>query len=95
MSSPDNGKDQNRKVVLGICVFLAVITWLVFGQTLGYDSIYLDDPVYVFQNPEVTKGLSLHGIAWAFGHHVTGFWQPLPMITHMLDCQIYGVKMHY
>jgi protein O-mannosyl-transferase len=92
MSSPDNEKDQNRRIVVGICVFLAAITWLVFGQTLGYDSIYLDDPVYVFQNPEVTRGLSLHGIAWAFGHHVSGFWQPLPMITHMLDCQIYGVK---
>ena len=92
MSSPDSGKDQDRKVVLGICIFLAAITWLVFGQTLGYDSIYLDDPVYIFQNPEVTKGLSLHGVAWAFGHNVSGFWQPLPMLTHMLDCQIYGVN---
>jgi tetratricopeptide (TPR) repeat protein len=82
----------NVKVVLGICVFLAVMTWIVFGQTLGYDSINFDDPVYVFENAEVSKGLTLHGIAWAFQHHVSGYWQPLPMITHMLDCQVYGLK---
>src|SRR4029079_560084 len=28
---------------------------------------------------------------WAFTHNVAGNWHPITMLSHMLDCQIYGV----
>ena len=46
-------------MVLGICVFLAVTTCVVFGQTLGHEFINYDDPDYVVKNSEVAKGLTL------------------------------------
>lgn len=46
--------------IVGICVFLAAITWLVFGQTLGHEFINYDDPEYVYNNLQVASGLSLH-----------------------------------
>src|SRR3984893_2916895 len=80
------------KLVLGICVSLALLTWLVFGQTLRHDFVNYDDSEYVYANPEVTKGLTLHGIGWAFSHVHADNWHPLTSISHMLDCQLYGLK---
>src|SRR5260370_41469734 len=56
---------SQRTTVLGICVFLVAITWLVFGETLRHPSINFDDPQYVFENPQINTGLTLTGILWA------------------------------
>src|SRR5207237_4051479 len=39
-----------------------------------------------------TGGLTLAGIAWAFSHVHAQNWHPLTTISHMLDCQLYGLK---
>src|ERR1700720_3022307 len=88
----NNRTGRNRKALLGICILLAVITWIVFGQTLGHAFINYDDPAYVTENPVVTTGITLHGITWAFSHIHSGNWHPLTTLCHMLDCQIYGLK---
>jgi tetratricopeptide (TPR) repeat protein len=82
----------SRGTRIGVCVFLVGITWLVFGQTLRHEFINYDDPVYVYENPVVASGLTLHGIGWAFTHSHGGNWHPLTSISHMLDCQFYGLK---
>ena len=73
-------------------VFLAAITWLVFGQTLRHDFLNYDDNRYVYENPEVTSGLTLHGIVWAFTNRHANNWHPLTSISHMLDCQFFGLN---
>ena len=76
--------------IAGICLFLATITWLVFGRTLRYDFVNYDDPVYVYDNPQVTGGLTAHGVIWAFTSGHANNWHPLTWVTHMLDYQVYG-----
>jgi protein O-mannosyl-transferase len=83
---------SKRRVVIGICVILAAITWLVFGQTLGHEFVTYDDPQYVSGNAEVAAGLSIEGVRWAFTHTIGGNWHPLTIISHMLDCQLYGLN---
>jgi cytochrome c-type biogenesis protein CcmH/NrfG len=77
---------------IGICIALAALTWLVFGQTLWHDFINYDDPRYVYENTKITDGLSISGIAWAFTHIHSMNWHPLTTISHMLDCQVYGLR---
>jgi tetratricopeptide (TPR) repeat protein len=77
---------------LGVCAFLTAITWLVFGETLHHPSINFDDQGYLFQNPQVTPGLTLNGILWAFRHSHMENWHPLTWISHMLDCQLFGLN---
>jgi Flp pilus assembly protein TadD len=81
-----------RGVVVGICAVLAAITWLIFGQTLAHDFVNYDDEVYVYDNAKVAAGLSPQNILWAFTHTVCANWHPLTVISHMLDCQLYGLK---
>ena len=40
----------------------------------------------------VARGLSLKGVEWAFTHIVVSNWHPLTMLSHMLDCQLYGLN---
>ena len=79
-------------MVLGVCIFLAAITWLVFGQTLRHEFVNYDDDEYVFKNAQVARGLTLEGIVWAFTHVHSANWHPLTWISHMLDCQFYGLN---
>ncbi len=76
----------------GICVLLAALVGLVFGHTVWFEFVYYDDHVNVFENPEVTKGLTLAGVAYAFTHSQVGHWDPLTTISHMLDCQLFGLE---
>jgi transposase len=77
--------------VAGICALLVVLVFGVFGQTLGHGFVNYDDSGYVYQNPIVSRGLSIEGVEWAFTHLLGGNWHPLTTIFHMLDCQMYGL----
>jgi len=82
----------DRWTVPGVCIFLAAITFVVFGQTLRYEFINFDDDVYVYDNAQICQRLSLSGIGWAFGHSVEFNWHPLTMLSYMLDYQLYGLR---
>ena len=88
-----NPVDANgRWTVGGVCVFLGAITLAVFGRTLQYDFVGLDDDKYVRDNPAVSGGLTFKGIGWALAHGSYDNWDPLTTISHMLDCQWYGLN---
>ena len=77
---------------LGVCAVIVVLTWIVFGQTLGHDFVNYDDKVYVYGNSLVNAGLSLDGLSRAFVDTQTNNWHPLTIISHMIDCQFYDLK---
>jgi tetratricopeptide (TPR) repeat protein len=83
---------NDRWLVPGVCIFLAAIIWVVFGQTLRHEFVNYDDGGYVYENPAVSRGLNLKGVEWAFAHIVASNWHPLTMISHMLDCRFYGLN---
>jgi len=92
VQSAPKAKSSARRQVLGVCFFLVVITWLVFGQTIRYDFVNYDDNEYVYANQAITSGLTLHGITHAFGGRHARNWHPLTTLSHMLDCQLWGVR---
>ena len=64
---------------------------LVYAPARDFDFVSWDDPEYVTQNVHVRQGLSIDGVVWAFttGDHEN--WHPLVALSHMLDCEIYGI----
>ena len=97
-SSPKDTPPANRKFwtrdtykVAAVCVLLLLAIALVFGQTVGHEFVY-DDVKYVSENPVVQKGLTLEGSRWALTYGEIGHWHPLTWLSHMLDCQIYGLQ---
>ena len=83
---------ENRWTIAAIGIGLTAITWIVFGQTLRHDFVNVDDVDYVLRNREVTRGLTMEGVVWALTHFHSSNWHPLTWISHMLDCQFYGLN---
>jgi tetratricopeptide (TPR) repeat protein len=82
----------DRWTVPGVCIFLAAMVWVVFGQTLEFGFVDYDDNTYIYENPIVQKGVTIPGILWAFNHVWASNWHPLTWLSHMLDCQFYGLN---
>jgi tetratricopeptide (TPR) repeat protein len=76
----------------GICIFLAVIVSVVFGQTLAHTFLNYDDDDYVYANPNITGGLTTSSLRWAFTHVHADNWHPLTTVSHMFDAQLYGLQ---
>jgi protein O-mannosyl-transferase len=74
-----------------VCGFLLLVVALAFGQTVRHEFVNYDDGPYVYENPQVSGGLTLDGVGWAFTHGHSANWHPLTWLSHMLDCQLYGL----
>ena len=82
----------NTYTAAAVCGFLLLAVALVFGQTVGHEFVNFDDDPYVYENPVVQKGLTLEGFRWALTYGEIGHWHPLTWLSHMLDCQLYGLQ---
>ncbi|MHC4395996.1 MAG: tetratricopeptide repeat protein [Planctomycetota bacterium] len=75
-----------------ICLILALTTFAAYWQVHSYDFVDYDDRLYVSENTNVTAGLTRQGIAWAFTTGYFGNWHPLTWLSHMLDCELFGLN---
>ena len=82
---------QKRRNDLWICGALAVAVFAAYWQVLHFGFVNYDDPVYLADNPNVRDGITWSGVVWAFRHSFAGNWFPLTWISHMLDCQFFGL----
>ena len=82
---------SDRRLAFYVSSILGIATLLLYWPAALYDFIVVDDHVYVFQNPNVIKGLSWEGIKWAFSTFDAANWHPLTWLSHMLDCSVYGL----
>ncbi len=81
-----------RLAHFAVCGVIVLLIGIVFGQTLSYDFVNYDDKTYIYGNPLVSSGLSLHGLLRAFVDTQTNNWHPLTLVSHMIDCQLYDLK---
>ena len=78
--------------VLAVCGLLAVAVVIVFGQTIRHDFVNYDDQAYVYDNPQVAQGLTAETVNWSLTAYCGGNWHPLTLLSHALDCQLYGTQ---
>ncbi len=74
-----------------LCLAILTITFLTFLPTLEHEFINYDDIAYVTQNEKVKQGFSVENIIWSFTTIEASGWFPFAWLSHMLDCQIYGL----
>ncbi len=84
----------NKHRGVWVSLFLIISTLSIYWQIQNYDFINLDDNIYVTENPHVLAGLTKEGLFWSFRftHEDDTHWHPLTWLSHMLDCQLYGLR---
>ena len=71
---------------------LALVTIAVYWPATRCGFVNYDDDIYVTANVHVQSGLTPGNVKWAFANPVAGNWHPLTILSHMLDCQLFGLK---
>jgi len=77
---------------LWIYLVLVFATVAVYAQAGHFDFVNFDDPEYVSGNPHVRYGITPEGLEWAFTSGESANWFPITRISHMLDCQFFGLR---
>jgi protein O-mannosyl-transferase len=74
-----------------VLLLVAAVLW-TFWPALRCGFVNYDDPVYVTGNRHTRAGLTWPGVRWAFISTDAVNWHPLTWISHMADCQLYGLN---
>lgn len=85
-----NISTQRLKLMISIFLILAIV--VIYGQVGSFDFVDWDDGLYVTQNVHVQEGLSANGFVWAFTTSRGGNWHPITWLSHMLDCELFGLN---
>ena len=81
---------MRRELLISFLLVAAVAA--VYWPVHSYPFVLLDDYGYVVDNPYVRNGLTGDGMRFAFTGVTVGNWQPVTMLSHMLDCQLFGAE---
>jgi tetratricopeptide (TPR) repeat protein len=82
---------SGRRLPLLLGAALALLTLAAYLPTLHNGFVNLDDGLYVTGNPHVQQGITGAGVAWALTANVANNWHPLTLLSHLLDCQLFGL----
>ena len=72
-------------------LLLAIAIIIVYWPLKDNHFINFDDDLYVYENENVKRGLTVEGTQWAFRFNDKGYWQPLTWLSHMADCELFGL----
>ena len=83
---------DDRHLGLWVVLILVWATLVVYWDVQNHEFINLDDNLYVTENKQVAEGVSWDGLLWAFTSRDRSYWHPLTWLSHMMDCQLYGLN---
>jgi len=82
----------NVRLDVWISLFFVISILCVYWPVRNFSFVNFDDRQYVTDNYHVQAGLTLKSIRWSFSATHASNWHPLTWLSHMLDCQIYGMN---
>ena len=83
---------HKRRLAVGFSLVLFLSLATIYGQVVRHSFINFDDNIYLYDNNKVKAGLSLDGFSWALTSTHASNWHPITWLSHMLDCQFFGLN---
>jgi len=84
-------QSHNKLYILLIYTALTLATIIAFEPVRHNAFVTYDDDSYVTKNPQVLAGLTWESIIWAFTASHAANWHPLTWLSHILDCELFGM----
>jgi len=79
----------NKAVLMCVILFASVL--VAYLPVRNYQFVKYDDDTYITNNHRVRYGLTRQSVQWAFSSGYASNWHPLTWLSHMLDCQLFGL----
>jgi protein O-mannosyl-transferase len=92
MRPPGKSNRRDLRAVSLLALAIALITLGVYAQAGSFTFTNFDDPDYVARNEIVQQGFSAEGFRWAFTTLFIANWHPFTWLSHMLDCELFGLS---
>jgi len=75
-----------------IAALLLLVTIAIYWPATRGDFVNYDDDLHVTANAQVQKGLTWESVKWALLTPVNCIWHPVTVLSHMADCQLFGLN---
>jgi protein O-mannosyl-transferase len=75
-----------------IAGLLLLVTIAIYWPATRGDFVSYDDDLHVTANVHVQKGLTWESFKWALLNPVNCIWHPVTTLSHMADCQLFGLN---
>src|SRR4051794_2423407 len=95
IAAPRPAAPQSRAGASRTLLIAGLLVLLTFGAYWGVGRcgfVNLDDDAYVEYQPMVNQGFRPAAIEWALTSVHSSNWHPLTTLSHLLDCELFGVK---
>ena len=86
---PSTPQRERAALLAGVLLFALVLG--AFLPALSNGFVGFDDPDYVTENSHTQAGLTWESIQWAFRSAEAANWHPVTRLSHMLDCELFGL----
>jgi len=71
---------------------LAAITLALYWPVTRFQFVNYDDTDFITGNPVIQAGVTANGLRYALSAEVARNWHPITVVSHMLDCQLFGLR---
>src|SRR5438105_653892 len=82
---------EPTSVRLLIYIVLAAATAAVYWPVHRFAFVHFDDDIYVYENPQVSAGLTRASIGWAWRSPQIANYHPLTLMSLQLDATLFGL----
>lgn len=73
-------------------ILLSIVTLFTFYELRNHEFLNYDDNEFIFENEHIINGFSIDSLTYAFKDINSGIWHPITWLSHILDCQLYGLN---
>jgi tetratricopeptide (TPR) repeat protein len=81
-----------RRMPLLAGILLALAALALYLPVRHFQFVGVDDVTYTADNAHLYTGVKLENVAWALRTPYAGNWIPVAYLSHMLDCQLFGLQ---
>ena len=85
---------EHRQKHIRVFIYAGIVaaTLAAYEPIRHNDFTHYDDNNYIYDNPQVTSGITLQSLGEAFTKPHYYMWHPLTTISHILDWQLFGAN---
>lgn len=73
-------------------IILALIILIIYWKLQTYEFLNYDDNDFVIENEYIRDGFSAKSLSYAFTDMNSGIWLPVTWLSHIFDCQLFGLN---